>query len=99
MSFGSLHREVSFNASIFEGGGTACRDGRSYSVKEMCIALKLNRSSYYKWKRRQQSKSELLNIQITEYVKDFYIHFYNTRRYQKRLNFMSPCEYYFATAA
>ena len=43
-----------------------------YSVKEMCIALNLNRSSYYKWKSRQQSKSELLNIQITEYVKVLY---------------------------
>lgn len=43
-----------------------------YSVKEMCIALKLNRSSYYKWKKRTQSKSELLNLQVTEYVKDFY---------------------------
>ena len=28
-----------------------------------------------------------------------HIHFYNTRRYQKRLNCMTPCEYYFATAA
>lgn len=28
-----------------------------------------------------------------------YIHFYNTRRYQKRLNCMTPCEYYFATAS
>ena len=28
-----------------------------------------------------------------------YIHFYNTRRYQKRLNCMTPCEYYLATAA
>lgn len=43
-----------------------------YSIKEMCIALKLNGSSYYKWKKRKQSKSELLNIQITEYRKDFY---------------------------
>ena len=34
--------------------------------------MKLNRSSYYKWKKRKQSKSELLNIQITEYIKDFY---------------------------
>ena len=34
--------------------------------------MKLNRSSYYKWKKRKQSKSELLNLQITEYVKDFY---------------------------
>ena len=38
----------------------------------MCVALSLNRSSYYKWKNRKQSKSELLNVQITEYVKDFY---------------------------
>ena len=43
-----------------------------YSIKEMCIALKLNRSSYYKWKSRKASKSELLNVQITEYVKEFY---------------------------
>ena len=28
-----------------------------------------------------------------------YIHFYNTRRYQKRLNCMTPCEYFFVTAA
>ena len=38
----------------------------------MCDALNLNRSSYYKWKSRKQSKSELLNRQITEYVKDYY---------------------------
>ena len=38
----------------------------------MCIALNLNRSSYYKWKKRKQSKSELLNLQITGYIKDFY---------------------------
>ena len=45
---------------------------KGYSIKEICIALKLNRSSYYKWKKRVQSKSELLNVQITEYIKDFY---------------------------
>ncbi len=28
-----------------------------------------------------------------------YIHFYNTRRYQKRLGSMSPYEFYFTTAA
>jgi transposase InsO family protein len=44
----------------------------SYSIKEICLALKLNRSSYYKWKKRKQSNSELLNVQITEYIKDFY---------------------------
>ena len=34
--------------------------------------MNLNRSSYYKWKKRKPSKSELLNKQITEYVKGFY---------------------------
>ena len=43
-----------------------------YPIKEICLALKLNRSSYYKWKKRVQSKSELLNIQITEYIKELY---------------------------
>lgn len=38
----------------------------------MCVALGLNRSSYYKRKKKKQSKSELLNVQITEYVKEFY---------------------------
>ena len=45
---------------------------KGYSIKEMCVALNLNRSSYYQWKSRKQSQSELLNIQITEYVKDLY---------------------------
>ena len=44
----------------------------SYSIQKLCRALNLNRSSYYKWKNRKQSKSELLNVQITGYVKDFY---------------------------
>lgn len=43
-----------------------------YSIKEMCVVLKLNRASYYKWKKRKQSKSELLNIQIAEYIKELY---------------------------
>ena len=34
--------------------------------------MKLNRSSYYKWKNRKQSKSELLNLQIREYIKEYY---------------------------
>ena len=45
---------------------------KGYSIKEICLALKLNRSSYYKWKKRVKSKSELLNIQIAEYIKEFY---------------------------
>lgn len=43
-----------------------------YSIKEMCVALRLNKSSYYKWKKRVQSKRERLNVKITEYVKDLY---------------------------
>ena len=38
----------------------------------MCVALGLNRSSYYKWKKRRQSENELLNMQVMEYVKDYY---------------------------
>ena len=45
---------------------------KGYSIKEMCVALNLNRSSFYKWKRRNPSKSELLNRQITAYVKEYY---------------------------
>lgn len=45
---------------------------KGYSIKEICNALKLNRSSYYKWKKRRQSKSELLNLQIREYIKEYY---------------------------
>ena len=44
---------------------------KGYSLKEMCVALNLNRSSYYKWEKRNPSKSELLNVQITEYVRTF----------------------------
>lgn len=43
-----------------------------YSIQKLCRALNLNRSSYYKWKKRKQSSSELLNLQITEYVKEYY---------------------------
>ena len=42
--------------------------------------------------KRFTSREELVSA-IEEYIR-----FYNTRRYQKRLNFMTPCEYYFATA-
>ena len=45
---------------------------KGYSIKEICKAINLNRASYYKWKSRKQSKSELLNLQITEYIKDYY---------------------------
>ena len=43
-----------------------------YSIQKLCRALNRNRSSYYKWKKRKQSDSELLNLQITEYVKEYY---------------------------
>lgn len=43
-----------------------------YSIKEICEALELNRSSYYKRKKRRQSDSELLNTQIKGYIKDYY---------------------------
>ena len=30
---------------------------KGYSIKEICLALKLNRSSYYKWKKRKQKRA------------------------------------------
>lgn len=42
--------------------------------------------------KRFTSREELV------YAIEEYIRFYNTRRYQKRLNCMTPCEYYFASA-
>ncbi len=43
-----------------------------YSVLEICNAMKLNRSSYYKWKNRKPSKNEELNRQIAELAKENY---------------------------
>ena len=48
--------------------------------------------SGYVYLKRFTSREELVSA-IEEYIR-----FYNTRRYQKRLNCMTPCEYYFATA-
>ena len=45
---------------------------RGYSIKEICVALHFNRSSYYKWKKRNPSNSELLNVQITKCIKNYY---------------------------
>ena len=56
---------------------------RVYSIKEICVALKVNRSSYYKWKSRKQSKSELLNREIVEYVKDYYEESNDVLRYRQ----------------
>lgn len=39
-------------------------DGAEYTVAELCRALSLNPSSYYKWKKREKSASEILNEKI-----------------------------------
>lgn len=120
---------------------------KGYSIKEICLALKLNRSSYPDAKpifhsdRGFQYTNKVFHQKLVDagmiqsmsrvgrcldnapiegwcgilksemyYLKKFtsrdslvsaiedYIHFYNTRRYQKRLNCMTPCEYYLSTA-
>ena len=58
--------------------------------RQMCININREKTMYYL--KRFTSREELVSA-IEEFIR-----FYNTRRYQKRLNCMTPCEYYFATA-
>ncbi len=43
-----------------------------YSIKVICEAVHINRSSYYKWKKRKPSKSEVLNTLISALIMDYY---------------------------
>lgn len=43
-----------------------------YPVWKLCALLHLNRSSYYKWQKRVPSKSQLINEQLLEWIKELY---------------------------
>ena len=43
-----------------------------YPVKRLCRSIQLNRSSYYKWLKRNKSKSEIVNEQLVKWIKDLY---------------------------
>lgn len=43
-----------------------------YAVQKLCAVLKINRSSYYKWMRRENSARELENEEIIVWIKELY---------------------------
>lgn len=43
-----------------------------YPIERLCAIVHLNRSSYYKWLKREKSLSELENEKITEWIKELY---------------------------
>lgn len=52
---------------------------KRYTVKDLCTALGVSTSGYYKWKNRTPSKTEQYNLILLEQIKE--IHFRNKKRY------------------
>ena len=44
----------------------------NYPIQKLCALLHLNRSSYYKWKKRDPSVSQMTNEQIIIWIKELY---------------------------
>lgn len=58
-------------------------DGAEYTVAELCHALSLNPSSYYKWKKREKSASEILNGEILAEMINIYEEHNKTYGYRR----------------
>lgn len=58
-------------------------DGAEYTVAELCRALSLNPSSYYKWKKREKSASEILNEKILAEMINIYEEHNKTYGYRR----------------
>lgn len=43
-----------------------------YPIQKLCAILHLNRSSYYKWKKRVPSMSQMTNEQLISWIKELY---------------------------
>ena len=43
-----------------------------YSIEKLCSKLHINRSSYYKWLKREPSSRQLENEKIIEWIKELY---------------------------
>ena len=44
----------------------------NYPIEKLCKKLHINRSSYYKWLKREPSTKQLENEQIIEWIKELY---------------------------
>lgn len=47
-------------------------DTENYPIQKLCTLLHLNRSSFYKWKKRHPSASQIENEQIVGWIKELY---------------------------
>jgi len=47
-------------------------DTEKYPVKKLCTLVHLNCSAYYKWLKRKPSRSQQVNEQIAEWIKELY---------------------------
>ena len=45
----------------------------NYPIQKLCALLHLNRSSYYKWKKRVPSVSQMTNEQIIVWINEILI--------------------------
>ena len=45
---------------------------KKYPVKKLCATLGINRSSYYKWSKREPSTKQLENEEIISWIKELY---------------------------
>lgn len=43
-----------------------------YPIEKLCSKLHINRSAYYKWLKRESSKSQQVNEQLIEWIKELY---------------------------
>lgn len=51
---------------------TYLHETEHYSIRKLCFALHVNRSSYYKWKKRLPSTRQEVNEQIILWIKELY---------------------------
>ena len=51
---------------------TYLHETENYPIQKLCALLHLNRSSYYKWKKRVSSESQMTNEQIIVWIKELY---------------------------
>jgi len=67
-----------------------------YPISQVCEVLKLNRSSYYKWKRREKSHRELENTALLHEIGALYAEFnciYGYRRLADEYNARNGTSY------
>lgn len=51
---------------------TYLHETEHYPIQKLCALLHLNRSSYYKWKQRAPSASQMTNEQLIVWIKELY---------------------------